>query len=228
MGYLFFILTIVINELYNSITLIARTQLLRTSELDKIKGEDNMKNEEVIDVSFAGEATPVLVLNEVENTTPLETTTKETQEIEGEKITEEDNEPIQVVVSHAQAFTDAIEIFFNGYQVFQEGMQSLTKKPNPKLLMGQLTSVLEGFQLEIKRFEEAEFDVPEIYLEGHAFILEAIKQYEVFLVEYPAVLSGKGGLKAMKKVAKLGKLNASADQNMKKAFRSFDEASQGE
>ena len=191
-----------------------------------------MKNNNEIDISFAGDEASEFKLNEVENTTVLQITDEEAPEKEGETVDEQSDEvtpeaEAQEEVNSSDAYTVAIESLFVGYQAFQEGMQSLTKSPNPKFLMGKLASVLEGFQLAIAQFKDAEFEVPVDFLEGHAFIVEAIQQYDVFLVEYPAVLSGKGGLKAMKKVAKLGKLNASADQNMKKAFRSFDEATKG-
>jgi hypothetical protein len=186
-----------------------------------------MKHEDTIEISFAGDLTP----NEVENVTPMQVEKEEKPEKEVENASkvhvEADVEQTYENKEETDSYAVAVEALFGGYQAFQEGMQSLTRTPNPKLLMGKLIPVLEGFQAEIAQFKEAEFDVPEAFIEGHNFLLEAIKQYDVFLVDYPSVLSGKGGLKALKKVAKLGKLSASADQDMKKAFRSFDEATQG-
>ena len=186
-----------------------------------------MKHEETIEISYAGDATP----NEVENVTSMQAEKEEKPEKEvekaGESLVELDLEQTPEHEGKTDSYAVAVEALFGGYQAFQEGIQSLTRTPNPKLLMGKLIPVLEGFQAVIAQFKVAVFEVPEAFIEGHNFLLEAIKQYDVFLVDYPSVLSGKGGLKALKKVAKLGKLSASADQDMKKAFRSFDEATQG-
>lgn len=186
-----------------------------------------MKHEDTIEISFADDATP----NEVKNATPMQIEKEEEPGKEVENANKGHVEPDVEQTYENEEETDsyavAVEALFGGYQAFQEGMQSLTRTPNPKLLMGKLIPVLEGFQAKIAQFKEAEFEVPETFVEGHNFLLEAIKQYDVFLVDYPTVLRGKSGLKALKKVTKLGKLSASADQDMKKAFRSFDEATQG-
>lgn len=192
-----------------------------------------MKENETIDISFAGDVQETRVkevemrgkeakkfLREMEvedvvleNTPELAPSTKEVA-IEG---IEENLDP----------YASAIEAFFAGYQAFQEGMKALQKFTQPKLVFGKLMGVLNAFQGVIAEFKEAEYVVPAEFQKGHELILEGIEKYDRFLVEYPAVLQGKGGLKAMKKVTQLGKLSADADQDMKKAFRAFDEATQG-
>lgn len=168
-----------------------------------------MKENETIDISFAGVSTSEAVYED--NTKTAEVAT----ELDASSVEEMD------------LYANAVEAFFAGYQTFQEGMKGLQKFTQPKMVFDKLMVVLEAFQAVIAEFKAAEYTVPVEFQEGQDFVLAGIEKYDRFLVEYPAVLQGKGGMKAMKKVTQLGKLSAEADQDMKKAFRSFDEATQG-
>lgn len=130
------------------------------------------------------------------------------------------------VQEEEDAYAEAVGRLFASHQTFQESMTSLTKTLNPALMFSKLVPILETFQKEIALFKETEFEVEDKFEEGHGFLLSSLEKYETFLVDYPKVLSGKGGLKAMKKVHKLGKLSGEADKELKMAFRSFDKALQ--
>ncbi|WP_442638189.1 hypothetical protein [Rossellomorea marisflavi] len=131
-----------------------------------------------------------------------------------------------VVPEEEDAYAEAVGRLFASHQTFQESMTALTKTLNPALMFSKLVPILETFQTEITQFKSTEFEVEEKFEEGHGFLLSSLEKYETFLTDYPKVLSGKGGLKAMKKVHKLGKLSGEADKELKMAFRSFDKALQ--
>lgn len=124
-----------------------------------------------------------------------------------------------------EAYAVAVDRLFEQYQAFQEGMQALMKMMNqPALMKLKLNALIKSFKEEIQHFRNTDFVVEDAFLEGHQHIEEALEKYDVFLVEYPKVLDGKGGFKSMKKVKNLGALSGKADQDMKAAFRSFAEA----
>lgn len=124
-----------------------------------------------------------------------------------------------------EAYAVAVDRLFEQYQAFQEGMQALMKMMNqPALMKLKLNALIKSFKEEIQHFRNTDFVVGEAFLEGHQHIEDALEKYDVFLVEYPKVLDGKGGFKSMKKVKNLGALSGRADQDMKAAFRSFAEA----
>ena len=190
-----------------------------------------MKKTEEVTISFAGaeKVVPVTVNKEQEKGIweALKNHTDEVVEDTNELVPPAENAVTEELAEELDPYATAIEAFFGGYQTFQEGMKALQKFTQPKLIFGKLMVVLEAFQADIKAFKEAEYIVPPEFQAGHDLVLEGIAKYDQFLVEYPVVLQGKGGLKAMKKVTQLGKLSADADQDMKKAFRAFDEATQG-
>lgn len=202
-----------------------------------------MKHKKNIDISFAGTQTESSneVITETVTKTEAEVVTVDRNGKAVEVVIEETPEIelrsdfpdasfvtlSETPVSNEDAYVTAVEALFAGYQAFQEGMQLLQKVQNPRFLFSKLMPVLEGFQASIAQFNEAQYHVPTEYQAGQDLLLEGIQKYTIFLVEYPIVLTGKGGLKAMKKVTKLGKLSADADQDFKKAFRAFDEATQG-
>lgn len=124
-----------------------------------------------------------------------------------------------------EAYAFALDRLFEQYQSFQEGMQGLTKMVNqPALMKLKLIALIETFKKEIKHFRNTEFEVSDVYREGHQHIEDALEKYDVFLVEYPKVIDKRGGFKSLKKVKDLGTLSGRADQDMKAAFRSFAEA----
>lgn len=122
-------------------------------------------------------------------------------------------------------YAEAVDTLFAQYQIFQEGMNGLPKMiKQPGLMQLALNKLLKDFQEAIDAFKKEEHDILDIYQEGHDFILQALEKYEKFLVEYPKALQGKNKTKAMMKITSLGKLSGQADQDMKSAFRSFQEA----
>lgn len=181
-----------------------------------------MKNNQTIDITFANQG------KENKKETPLSVTESDDQEISSVVETKEHIEeaPVGEFEEETDAYAIAVERLFGAHQSFQENMQSLTKTVNPTVLMGKLVPILETFQEEIKVFRQTDYEVESRFEEGHGYLLSSLEKYETFLVDYPIVLSGKGGIKAMKKVMKLGKLSGEADKDIKKAFRSFDEAVQ--
>lgn len=191
-----------------------------------------MKENQTIDISFAGaiqekrvkegevrgkEAKKLLreqsdTVVVMENSPELAPSTKEVD--------------VKEIDESLDPYVIAIDSLFAGYQAFQVGMKDLPKVKQHKFIFGMLMDVLNAFQGVIAEFKKAEYLVPTEFQKGHNLILEGIEKYDQFLVEYPIVLQGKPGMSSMKKATKLGKLSADADQDMKKAFRAFDEATQ--
>lgn len=181
-----------------------------------------MKNKQEIEVSFGGinespdEVTPI----KEDSLKPADAEQDEVSQVVGETSEEKEEEH--------DAYAEAVDSLFEQYQVFQEGMQGLPKlATKPALMQMTLDKILKTFKDEIKRFRNGGYEVDAMYEEGHAFILQALDKYDEFLEEYPKALAGKGGLKAMKKIKDLGTLSGRADQDMKAAFRSFDQAVNG-
>lgn len=183
-----------------------------------------MKNNQTIDITFANQGKE----KENKKEMPVAETEVDDNEISSIVETKElvEETPVKELEEETDGYAMAVERLFGAHQAFQEDMQSLTKTVNPTVLMGKLVPILETFQGEIDVFRQADYEVETRFQEGHGYLLSSLEKYETFLVDYPIVLSGKGGIKAMKKVMKLGKLSGEADKDIKKAFRSFDEALQ--
>lgn len=186
-----------------------------------------MKQEQKLDISFAG-VTSANTGNEVVKETVKEV---EAKAVEAKKEVEVELAPAPAVTPEAveeDSYVNAVEALFSGYQAFQEGMQQMRKVQDPRHIFGKLLVVLEAFQGVIAEFKKAEYTVPADYQKGQDLLLAGIEKYEVFLVEYPETLQTKGKKnKTMRKVYSLGQMSANADQDFKKAFKAFDEATQG-
>lgn len=123
------------------------------------------------------------------------------------------------------AYAKSVERLFESYKRFQTSMQDLTKLSlNPGLLLIKLPVVLDDFKHEIEVFRSGDYQVAEVYAEGHAFIEAGLEKYDEFLVEYPLAMKGKKKLKAMKRIHELGALSGRADKDLKAAFYSFSRA----
>lgn len=181
-----------------------------------------MKNNQEIEVSFGGlnESPGEVTSVKEDSLEPAVTKQNEVSQVVGETVEEQEEEH--------DAYAEAVDRLFEQYQVFQEGMQGLPKlAAKPALMQMTLDKLLKTFKEEVKHFRKGNYQVEEMYEEGHGFILQALDKYDEFLTEYPKALAGKGGLKAMKKIKDLGALSGRADQDMKAAFRSFDQAVNG-
>lgn len=184
-----------------------------------------MKKDNEIEVTFGGvNETPEVEVAEV-----VETIEVEVLESAGEVVIEpvEDVETLEVEEAE-DAYAVAVDRLFESYQAFQQGFHSLpAMAKNPALMQMKLTSLMNEFQKEIQLFRDGNYQVDALYEDGHGYILQALDKYDEFLVEYPKALTGKKKMKSMKKIKDLGALSGRADQDMKAAFRSFEQAIQG-